>query len=506
MTVRSRPFEVNVRELPGGAPAGFEGAVGRFTLAWSADRDRTPQDVPVRLRLDVRGPGNLPLVQPPRFELDGAEVFSGTAEDSLGRPGTLGAARRRFQWNVLPDQTGVLSIPAPSFAWFDPGAGRYRSARLPALRVVVDPPVFSAGEGPEGFPAVFMRQAQDPFARGVAPWVWALAGLLAGAAAVLWRSRPAADPYAGDRARVAGWRNALRAPGGPAFWRAAEEAAEWLAARGRVAGEVSARIEATRYGGGGADPGEVRLRLAQDLEGALPPARRQRPTRPAAVVLAVVALALAVLGAVQPGQGANEVRLHAADQVARSGGMVRARAAWEEMWREGARSAALAARLAWAEATQGALGPAAVWVLRGEAAEARDPALAWASDLVREGGGLAGQRPVRLPVRRSEWAVLALVLGVASGALWPRRRAVLALAVLAALAGAMDPLQDWWAAGAGQAVIARTVALEGTGLSLETGQVVREIERQGTRARVRVGRDLGGWVPADALMPVMGLP
>lgn len=504
LTLRSKPIELHVRPLPAGAPQGFDGAVGTFTFAWSADRTRTSQDVPVAVRLDVRGVGNLPLVKVPALTSTSGEIFAGTSDDSLPAPEGAAAGRRRFQWNVLPRHTGALAIAAPAFAWFDPATGGYRSATLPALNVEVGPPVFSAGHEREVFPGALMRDAPDPFARGVAPWAWALAGLLAGAAAVAWRVRPALDPHAEARARVAGWRNALRAPGGAAFWRAAEEASEWLERSGRPMGEVRAQVIATRYGGGDADADAVRLGLARGLGAALPAVPSQWMVRPAAVALAGGAVILAVLSGVPLGESANSLRLRAADQSARESDTARARAAWSEMWDEGARGPALAARLAWAEVARGALGPAAVWVLRGEQSDARDPALAWVSELVREGGGLAGARPVRLPVRRVEWAALALTLGLLAGAVWPRRGLALALAVLSLGAAGMDPIQDAWAAHVAQSVVGRSVTLQGTGLELETGQVVQVLRREGASARVRVGRELEGQVPASALLPVGG--
>jgi hypothetical protein len=505
LTVRSQPIEVRVRPLPPGAPAGFDGAVGTFVLRWSADRAATSEDVPVVVRLDVRGSGNLPLLKTPVLVCPEGEVFAGTAQDSLALPGALTPGHRRYQWNVLPRRTGLLRIPAPSLAWFDPEAGHYRSADLPPVVVDVGPPVFSPARGREAFPGVFVRDAPDPFARGLAPWAWALAGLLGGGAVMLWRARPPADPHAEQRARVATWRHALRAPSGTAFWRAAEEVAEWLERRGRAVADVRALVKATRYGGGEADADAVRVCLAKELSAAFPAPPARRPTRPAALLLAAGAAVLLALSGFRLGESAAALRLRAADQVARSGEVSRARSAWLAMWREGARAPALAARLAWAETARGALAPAAVWVLRGRQVGARDPALAWVADLVREGGGLAGERAARLPVRRTEWAVLALALGLAAGGVWPRRGLAVLLLVLALVAAVAEPAEDWWVSRAREAVVARSVTLEGTGLELGAGQVVRVLGREGERARVRAGRDLDGRVPARALL-IVGSP
>jgi hypothetical protein len=60
------------------------------------------------------------------------------------------------------------------------------------------------------------------------------------------------------------------------------------------------------------------------------------------------------------------------------------------------------------------------------------------------------------------------------------------------------------AAHVAQSVVARSVVLEGTGLELETGQVVQVLRREGASARVRAGRELEGLAPASALLPVGG--
>src|SRR5262249_47600925 len=102
IVVKSDPTTVRGRPLPPGAPEGFDGAVGKLAVTWSSDRQRTSQDVPVTVALEVRGVGNLPLLHTPRLESDDFDIFAGTVMDSLPAPGSLAPGRRRFQWTLLP--------------------------------------------------------------------------------------------------------------------------------------------------------------------------------------------------------------------------------------------------------------------------------------------------------------------------------------------------------------------------------------------------------------------
>src|SRR5205085_12604504 len=120
--------------------------------------------------------------------------------------------------------------------------------------------------------------------------------------------------------------------------------------------------------------------------------------------LLVVGVGLCVLFGPWPGDSRDQMRARVADQAAQRGELDQAQHEWLALWREGKRAPGVAARLAWTEARAGAVGPAALWILRGDQGEPRDPAMAWAAGQVRDAGGLTGFRHQRLPVRRLEWA------------------------------------------------------------------------------------------------------
>ena len=283
VTLRSDPVTVNVRALPTGEPEAFDGAVGRLRTQWTADRYETRLDVPITLRFDVRGVGNLPLIRAPDLTSDQFEIFASTVNDSFPAAGSSRSGRRRFLWTALPRSEGTLTIDAPSFSWFDPETQRYRTVSSSPITVEVGPPLIATGTDGTTFPEVFRDAPVDPFARHAQPWAWAIAGLALGAGFVLWRRAGQKPADTGERAKQREWLRAIGLANGPAFWRAAQEATDWAESRGRDVQHLQREISSARYGGIAAESGErapsrrrARLRGAASTYSALAAADGRR--------------------------------------------------------------------------------------------------------------------------------------------------------------------------------------------------------------------------------------
>ncbi|TMQ69657.1 MAG: hypothetical protein E6K80_10975 [Candidatus Eisenbacteria bacterium] len=241
--------------------------------------------------------------------------------------------------------------------------------------------------------------------------------------------------------------------------------------------------------------------------------RRARPRaqsawlEPAAAALgAAAALTCAVLALPHAGDAGGIARAREAERSARGGDVLGAERQWRELWRTGARAPGLAARLAWARLEDEDIAAATLWVLRGEREDLRDPALDWVKQRVREAGGLAGSGARAVPLRRLEWAALALLFGASIGLGWPRRAVVAAAAAALVACAAAVPLREAIDARRDEAVVMRDERLSGSDIDLEPGRVVRLLGRSGARIRVWVGRGLEGFVPGDALRAVASLP
>ncbi len=196
-----------VRALPDdGRPAAFTGAVGRFTVSARLDRTDLAEGDAATLTVEVEGTGNIKALPAPRLEpVPGVDVFEPT-EDATFTARTSGIRGvKRFHWLLVPERSGTLPIPPVAYAWFDPEAERYDSARieLPPLSVRGD----VAAATPEDTALARLRTAPEPvpaFAWAGSPWfAWLqLAPLLLIAGALAWRRHP--PRLAAQRARRRG--------------------------------------------------------------------------------------------------------------------------------------------------------------------------------------------------------------------------------------------------------------------------------------------------------------
>ena len=133
----SVPMEI--QPLPAGAPAGFKGAVGQFTLESKMVPEQVNEGEPITWTLNLKGTGNWPVgvelpsrtvpakmrtIQPKlRREFDGTQVFTGGLVEDLV---------------LIPTEAGDYELPAVKFIYFDPKKKSYETieAKPPKISVL----------------------------------------------------------------------------------------------------------------------------------------------------------------------------------------------------------------------------------------------------------------------------------------------------------------------------------------------------------------------------------
>lgn len=129
LSLSTEPLVFEVAPLPAGAPPGYRGAVGRFSLAAAPDRVALKAGEAVTMTVTIEGTGYLAGVEaPPLTHSPDLERYD-TQEESSVKAGPEGQkGRRRFKTLLVPRLPGEQRIDALGFAWYDPVAGAYRSA------------------------------------------------------------------------------------------------------------------------------------------------------------------------------------------------------------------------------------------------------------------------------------------------------------------------------------------------------------------------------------------
>lgn len=227
ISVVSDSVHLRARPLPGGAPASFRGAVGRFRMdrsRASASREVRVGDA-VELRLEISGYGNLATVEAPPLDdvPDGLETYPPDSRLDIDREGRRVRGSKTFTYTLVPRERGTYRIPSLAFSYFAPEAERYRTLRTDAvtIRATGSARELAASSGnalPPGDLAgplterpAWTRPGRSPLYRRVWPYAALGGSALLAAGLLAWRRRraredgrpPEAHPTAQKRLREA---------------------------------------------------------------------------------------------------------------------------------------------------------------------------------------------------------------------------------------------------------------------------------------------------------------
>ncbi|MPQ46414.1 protein BatD [Marinifilum sp. N1E240] len=135
---KSKPLTIRVKDFPSNKPASFDGAVGKFKLSATIDKDSVQANDAVTLKVKISGNGNLKLINPPEFDFPADfEVYDPKTNQNLKNTakGTTGSTT--FEYLIIPRHAGNYEIPPVDFSYFDPKAKIYRTRSTPKFNIKV---------------------------------------------------------------------------------------------------------------------------------------------------------------------------------------------------------------------------------------------------------------------------------------------------------------------------------------------------------------------------------
>jgi hypothetical protein len=131
---------IDVRSLPAeNVPAGFNGAVGAYTMTFSAGPTNVSVGDPITVKVQISGHGNLDAISiPEQSAWHDFKTYPPTSKvethDQLGVQGT-----KSFEQIIVPQNSDIKSLPPLSFSYFDPDQKAYRLLTQPAVALLVKP-------------------------------------------------------------------------------------------------------------------------------------------------------------------------------------------------------------------------------------------------------------------------------------------------------------------------------------------------------------------------------
>src|SRR6266567_4425985 len=134
------PRNLQVLPLPAeNVPPNFSGAVGNYTLAFSAGPTNLAVGDPITLKVQISGQGHLDGITLPDMESwhDFKTYPPTTRVETTDQLGIKGA--KFFEQIVVPQTTDVKELPPVSFSFFDTDRKSYRTLTQPALPLIVRP-------------------------------------------------------------------------------------------------------------------------------------------------------------------------------------------------------------------------------------------------------------------------------------------------------------------------------------------------------------------------------
>lgn len=139
--LKSKPVKIQVEPLPEtDKPESFTGAVGAFTINSSIDKTEITTDDVVNLKLEIKGSGNLKLIEPPVLKLpNGLIAYDPAVVDTItGRTTTI-SGTKTITYSITPHTPGDYNIEPLSFSYFDPKSGQYVTLKTKGAKLTVKP-------------------------------------------------------------------------------------------------------------------------------------------------------------------------------------------------------------------------------------------------------------------------------------------------------------------------------------------------------------------------------
>ena len=136
---KTAPVSIQVKSIPtAGRPASYAGAVGRFQMTAQLSSTKARTDDAITFSVKISGEGNMKLIEAPKVELpESFEVFDPKVKEQIvNSPGGM-KGFKQFDFLIIPRMPGKYTLPAQSFAYFDPERKQFTEEKTPVYELEI---------------------------------------------------------------------------------------------------------------------------------------------------------------------------------------------------------------------------------------------------------------------------------------------------------------------------------------------------------------------------------
>ncbi len=129
VTLSTLPVTIRVKPLPSGAPGGFTGAVGDFSMKASLSDSEIEVNQALSLLITITGSGNLSLLGEPEVNLPpDHDLYDVSRSLKTSTSGNRISGSVTFEYPIIARHAGRYRIAPVQFAWFDPKTESYNTS------------------------------------------------------------------------------------------------------------------------------------------------------------------------------------------------------------------------------------------------------------------------------------------------------------------------------------------------------------------------------------------
>lgn len=147
--VQSQRVNITVKPLPAGAPASFNGAVGRFSMDATLPPEQFAANSAATYTIRITGTGNLTFVQAPKLTLPASfEQYNVKTTESINTSAAGISGYRQFEYPFIARAEGTYEVEPVEFTYFDPERMQYVTLHTKPLSLDVTPDASGGGDAP----------------------------------------------------------------------------------------------------------------------------------------------------------------------------------------------------------------------------------------------------------------------------------------------------------------------------------------------------------------------